>query len=423
VKLTSEVKKVTTVLALMDRPAYEVMQDHTEFDRIARAICLERGDDDYLGAVEAYTAAWENARSVNGPGQTVAQVLSVAGIAPAEVEAGVRLLDRRDAGLKLQLDANVSAITPADVPVDAAGRVGLAPDADVGALLVNKEEMERRLARMKAADPRGRFGGPWDDGDHGRQRFKDADRAWVEARLDLVATAERAQALAAAKAKSEHLARQVDEEIREGIAHQAGVKALDQHLAALHGDLVTTRAQRAAVGVAGEPGPGRVFLLESQAAATASGDFARERAYLLDELGLDADTVKALESYALANRAPTALDAAPVQPRHPATGRFQRADDDGLAAQLAAGGRIDVMGKVTPADPAGRSGLDVPGAGRPLAPHSSITRAGFDAQVRAQMARNGKPWATAAREVAGVLAPQMNSDDLAACGVLAGPAV
>ena len=28
---------------LMDRPAYEVMQDHTEFDRIARAICLERG--------------------------------------------------------------------------------------------------------------------------------------------------------------------------------------------------------------------------------------------------------------------------------------------------------------------------------------------------------------------------------------------
>ena len=80
------------------------------------------------------------------------------------------------------------------------------------------------------------------------------------------------------------------------------------------------------------------------------------------------------------------------------------------------------MGKVTPADPAGRSGLDVPGAGHPLAPTSSITRAGFDAQVQAQMARNGKPWATAAREVAGVLAPEKNSDDLAATGVLTGPA-
>ena len=414
---------------LMDRPAYEVMQQHGEFDKIARGICLERGSEDYLAAVEDFTTAWENARAVNGPGQTVRQVLGIAGVNPAEVEAGLRLLERRDVGLVKQLESDVRAIMPADAPVDAAGRVGLAPNADVGLLLVNKEEHERRLARMKAADPRGRFGGIWDDGDRGRERFKDADRAWVEARLDLVATAERAQALAAAKAKNADLARQVDGELREAISHQAGVKALDDRLAGLAADTLAARAQRAAAaGAPAEPGPGRVFLLESQAAATASGDFARERAYLRDELGLDADTVKALESYALAN-----------QPRHPVTGRFVRAQaqqgrstaalpsppraDDGLAAQLAAGGRVDVMGKVSPADPAGRSGLDVPGAGHPLAPASSITRAGFDAQVQAQMARNGKPWATAAREVAGVLAPQMNSDDLAATGVLTGPAV
>ena len=145
----------------------------------------------------------------------------------------------------------------------------------------------------------------------------------------------------------ENLAAQVDDEIKEAIQHQNGVKALDDRLAGLAADTLATRAQRAAAaGAPAEPGPGRVFLLESQAAATAPGDFARERAYLRDELGLDADTVKALESYALANRAPIALDAAPVQPR-PATGRFQRADDDGLAAQLAAGGTIDLMGKVT----------------------------------------------------------------------------
>ena len=114
---------------------------------------------DYLGAVETYTAAWENARAVNGPGQTVRQVLGIAGVNPAEVEAGLRLLERRDVGLVKQLESDVRAITPADVPVDAAGRVGLAPNADVGLLLVNEEEHERRLARMKAADPRGRFGG------------------------------------------------------------------------------------------------------------------------------------------------------------------------------------------------------------------------------------------------------------------------
>ncbi len=409
-------------VALMDRPAYEVMQDHTEFDRIARAICLERGDDDYLGAVEAYTASWENARAVNGPGQTVRQVLGIAGVNPAEVEAGVRLLARRDTGLKFQLDADMRAVTPADVPVNPMGQVMVTPDADMGALMVNPEERERRLARMRKADPRGAFGGPW-DGEPGRKRFDAADKQWLEAGTDLPATAERANAIAAAKAKNADLARQVDGELREAISHQAGVKALDDRLAGLAADTLAARAQRAAAaGAPAEPGPGRVFLLESQAAATAPGDFARERAYLRDELGLDADTVKALESYALANRAPTTLDAAPVQPRHPATGRFQRTDDDGLAAQLAAGATIDSMGKVTPADPAGRSGLDVPGAGHPLAPASSITRAGFDAQVQAQMARNGKPWATAAREVAGVLAPQMNSDDLAATGVLTGPA-
>ncbi len=412
---------------LMDRPAYEVMQQHGEFDKIARGICLERGSEDYLAAVEDFTTAWENARAVNGPGQTVRQVLGIAGVNPAEVEAGVRLLERRDTGLKLQLDADMRAVTPADVPVNPMGQVMVTPDADMGALMVNPEERERRLARMRKADPRGAFGGPW-DGEPGRKRFDAADKQWLEAGTDLPATAERANAIAAAKAKNADLARQVDGELREAISHQAGVKALDDRLAGLAADTLAARAQRAAAaGAPAEPGPGRVFLLESQAAATASGDFARERAYLRDELGLDADTVKALESYALAN-----------QPRHPVTGRFVRAQaqqgrstaalpsppraDDGLAAQLAAGGTIDSMGKVTPADPAGRSGLDVPGAGHPLAPASSITRAGFDAQVQAQMARNGKPWATAAREVAGVLAPQMNSDDLAATGVLTGPA-
>ena len=233
--------------ALLDMPAWEAMKDHTQFDTLARSITLEAGCD-YLTAIERFADAADAVREQRGQGATVGMVLEAAGIAPAEVEAGVRILERRDAGLKIQLDADVRAITPADAPVDAAGRVGLAPNADVGLLLVNKEEHERRLARMKAADPRGRFGGIWDDGDRGRERFKDADRAWVEARLDLVATAERAQALAAAKAKSENLAAQVDGEIREAIQHQSGVKALDAHLARLHGELVTTNAQRAAAG-------------------------------------------------------------------------------------------------------------------------------------------------------------------------------
>ncbi len=427
---------MTAVLALMDQPAWEAMKDHTQFDVLARAITLD-ADCDYLSAIERFTDAADAVREQRGQGATVRMVLDAAGVNAGEVEAGVRLLERRDSGLLKQLDADIRAVAPSTVPVDPAGRVMLGPDADMGALLVNEEEHVRRWARMCSADPRGRFGGPW-DGDKGRQRFKEVDHAWIESRLDLVGTAERAQALAEARARSENLAHQVDSELREAISVQAGVKALDDRLSALAADTLTTRAQRdAAAGAAVEPaGPGVKFLLEAQTTAGISGDFGRERAYLLD-LGLDETAVLALEAYALAQPAVTTLDA---PARHAATGRFQRAPtqggrstaalpsprraDDELAAQLAAGGTVDAMGKVTTADPAeGRSGLDVPGAGMPLAPHSMVTRAGFDSQVKQQQQRNGQPWPAAAREVAGTLAPAMTSAELAAAGLLTGPAV
>jgi len=328
---------------LLDRPAYQTMQgDHGEFDKVVRAICLERGNDDYLAAVELFQDSWERARAVNGPGQTVAQVLELAGVAPAEVEAGVRLLEKRDTGLKVMLDADMRAAEPADVSVNRLGQVALAPDADVGAMMANPEEFERRLARMRAADPRGTLGA-W-DGDAGRQRFKDADKSHLEAGVDLVRTAERAQALATAKARNENHARQVDEEIRDAISRQAGVKALDARLAALAGEQITARAQRAAAAGDGEPaGPGRVWMLEAQAQAAvgASEGFAAEREILLD-LNVDENTITQLEAHVLEHRPPVETPSAPARPD---TGSRE---DEELAAQLAAGATIDQMGRLTP---------------------------------------------------------------------------
>ncbi len=318
-----------------NQPAYQLMQDRNALDLVARAICLERGNSDYLAAVELFQDGWENARNVHGPGQTVAEVLAVAGVDAGAVETTVRLLEKRDTGLTLMLDADVAAASPADVSVNRLGQVALAPGADVGAMLADPQEFERRLARMRAADPRGMLGA-W-DGDAGRQRFKDADKSHVEAGVDLVRTAERAQGLAAAKAKNANAARTVDAEIHDAISRQAGVKALDDRLAALAGEQIAARAQRAAAaGDAAKPGPGRLWMLEAQAAVGAR--FADERQILLD-LDVDESTITQLEMYALEHRAAVTPDA-PVQ---------TPGSEDGLHAQLAAGAHIDQMGRVTPA--------------------------------------------------------------------------
>lgn len=316
-----------------NQPAYQLMQDRNALDLVARAICLERGNSDYLAAVELFQDGWENARNVHGPGQTVAEVLAVAGVDAGAVETTVRLLEKRDTGLTLMLDADVAAASAADASVNRLGQVALAPGADVGAMLADPQEFERRLARMRAADPRGMLGA-W-DGDAGRQRFKNADKSHVEAGVDLVRTAERTQRLAAAKAKNANAARTVDAEIHDAISRQAGVKALDDRLAALAGEQIAARAQRAAAaGDAAKPGPGRLWMLEAQAAVGAG--FADERQILLD-LDVDESTITQLEMYALEHRAAVTPDA-PVQ---------TPGSEDGLHAQLAAGATIDQMGRVS----------------------------------------------------------------------------
>ncbi len=100
---------------------------------------------------------------------------------------------------------------------------------DIGRILTDPAEFERRLARIRKASA-----GAW-EGDEGRKRFRDADRSHAEAGLDLVRTEERPRQLSQAQAHADEVARTLDQAITADASRQAKLRMLDLEIAKLQG--------------------------------------------------------------------------------------------------------------------------------------------------------------------------------------------
>lgn len=388
---------MTPTLTLLDRPAFEVFEDRVQLDRLVQAICLERPDLDYLGALELFQESWGRARLERGPGMTVKRVLSEYAGVPADSVAGdVRLLERRDTETRRMLDASKAGV--ADDELDATGQVKLPKDADVGKLLADPQEFERRLARMRKVDGAGVY-----VGDQERDQFRSDDRQHIEAGLDMVRTAERHRELAAARARARQFGEQLDTAMGGARDTAERVKELDAQIASL-------AEQRAALlpgTVLPSPLPtqdGSKLLDQAQTAATGDGsrpvltpDLVR---YALDNglaplLGIASDAT-----------APGTLDGSAHAP---------------ASGDQPASGAVDALRLLEDTQPRPAQD-DLRHALRPLLRWgSSVTRAGFQTLVKAHQAQHRQPWPVAALAVAKRLAPNATPDDVKATGLLEAP--
>lgn len=390
---------------LLDRPAFEVFEDHVQLDRLVQAICLERSDLDYLGALELFQESWGRARRERGPGMTVKRVLSdYAGVSADSVAGDVRLLERRDTETLRMLDASTASI--GDDELDASGQVKLPKDADMGKLLADPQEFERRLARMRKVDGAGVY-----VGDQGRERFRADDRQHIEAGLDMVRTAERDRELAGARAKARRYGAQLDAAM-EGARDNAGrVKELDAQIAAL-------AEQRAAL-LPGTTLPSPLpthdglKLLDQAPAPAHVGD------------GSGAALTPDMVRYALDNGlgalvgADALALAAAGTPVGAAGGGGDRSPAAPAGADDPAAEAFRLLEDAQPR-PAARDALRV--AVRPLMQWgANITRTGFQELVKAHQERHRQPWPVVALAAAKRLAPDATHEDLQATGLLEQP--
>ena len=210
--------------AMLDQDIRALFADRAGLNRVVEAISKDQAVD-YLAALTKLHEGVDEAR-----GGTVRMVLAAAGLPTDGIEAGLRLLERRDAAADR---AYFRALGPVE-QTDGRGLVlldqgpgGGAP-VDVGSALADPVEIERRLARIRRAQA------GW-EGDDGRVRFLEADRANLEANRDIVATAERAGRIAAARSQANQVARRLDQAIREETDPSRRMRVLDAEIAKLSG--------------------------------------------------------------------------------------------------------------------------------------------------------------------------------------------
>jgi hypothetical protein len=218
-------------------------------NRVVQSIMLDQGLD-YMTALERFHAGTDSARASGTP--TVRAAVQWGGGDPDYVAETVTLLERRDAVVQRayekaagaimleQTDAQgmvlldqgdamaqiAGGVNPPQVPSGSnAERLG----TDIGKVLGDPQEFERRLARIRAAQP-----GSWDV-DEGREHFRRDDRLYAEAGKDLVRTAERPREIAAARAQAAQVAAQLDTAMRSAGNKRAKLKLLDAKIDELGG--------------------------------------------------------------------------------------------------------------------------------------------------------------------------------------------
>jgi hypothetical protein len=240
---------------LLDLPIRQVFDDRELLNRIVSTISNDRGLT-YLESLEKFHDAVDSA-TVNGS-PILRTALEWAQVVPEDVEASVTVLELRDgavnraferaAGLLLleqtdarglvTLDQGAAGVTPGRLTGAVAGRGDVPLQADIGTILHDPAEGERRLARMRKAQPNA-----W-DGEAGRARFKEHDRQMAESNVDAVRTAERPLELRRAQLAGDRVGARLDAVIATADDKRSRIRALDQEIAKLAGEREELKPQQ-----------------------------------------------------------------------------------------------------------------------------------------------------------------------------------
>jgi hypothetical protein len=195
----------------LDTNVRALFNDSRVLDHVVTAIALDQGCD-YVRALESFHEAVDSA--VGEGRSSLASALDwIPNTDSGYVAKATGTLERRDKTVTAAYETAVAPLVAEKV--DKGGRVyldqaaagGRSPkgaDVDIGMILGDPPTFERRLARIRRAQP-----GRWLDTE-GRERFRHEDRLLAEAGLDLVRSAERPLDLVAAQAEAQRVAARLD---------------------------------------------------------------------------------------------------------------------------------------------------------------------------------------------------------------------
>lgn len=221
-----------SILDLEIRELFDL--DHRQdLDRIIHAISLDQATS-YVAALDQLHEAVESVSSSGGP-STVRALLEWSRSGPEDIQGTIQLLERRDDAVQSAYERATQNLPK--VEVDPHGHVLLDSSQDVGAILTDPAEFERRLHRARRAAP-GRY-----ELDTGRELFRAEDRQLAEAGLDLVRSLEQAVETAPAHREATSVARMLDHEIEAAARTRHELRLLDKQIAEISEASVRDRAR------------------------------------------------------------------------------------------------------------------------------------------------------------------------------------
>jgi len=200
----------------LDLNAHQLTTDfahNRQLDRVVRSVALERG--------VGYPAAHKSLMrwTADAPrGATVRAVLAGAGeqISLTAVQQDLTTLET--AAL---VQAHAAAGATVDTPVDAQGRVYLAADANIGAMLHDPVVSENRFRAGRQYDPR------YEHPETGRAAWDADERIMLDSHRDLLETLALPHRQAAAAEAPQQLARGLERAMRQGDGPVGRRKLLD----------------------------------------------------------------------------------------------------------------------------------------------------------------------------------------------------
>ena len=212
--------------AMLDRSIHELFADTPTLDRVLKAMTLEQGIS-YIEALEKLQESSVMARS-----GTVRELFQWASVnAPDDLAEDVKLLERAATEAEAAYQHDTRKLTQEQT--NAMGMVLLdsgagGRSADVGAMIGDPAEFERRFHRARRAAPH-----MYEAGAPGRERFREDDRLHLDSGLDLVRTLERGNELQAAGARRAQLTRQLEQTLTGTADKRARMRMLDGEIAKL----------------------------------------------------------------------------------------------------------------------------------------------------------------------------------------------
>jgi hypothetical protein len=244
---------------MLDLPLRQIFDDRPTLNRVVTALQTDLGVT-FLEALEALHQGADSAGANGVSSLRGALDWARSDIDPEDVAASVRVLERRDGAVAAAFEREAGPLLTERVDdrglvqldqagasngstyVASGGAGGMASPnrgeplrSDVGKVLADPQEFERRLARIRVAEP-GHF-----DGDKGRETFRREDRSWAESGKDRVRSAERPREIRQAQAKADRVGARLDRAIAEAGDKRQQLRLLEAEISKLDGPAAGVR--------------------------------------------------------------------------------------------------------------------------------------------------------------------------------------